>query len=140
VVEDRHDAKGPLAGMVAGFEAVRKPLVLVASCDAPLLRPELVGEMARLAAGHDIVLPHANGHPQPLLAIYRVATCLPNFEAAVERDDLKITRAYAGLDVRVIHERELIRFDPRLLSFMNANTPDALETLEPLARALGEAV
>jgi len=140
VVEDRHEGKGPLAGMVAGFEAAATPLVVVASCDAPLLRPGLVGGIARLAGGHDIVLPHANGHPQPLLAIYRVATCLPNFEAAVERDDLKITGAYTGLAVRVVREEELMRFDPGLLSFMNANTPEALGALEPRARELGPAL
>jgi len=92
--------------------------------------------MAGAMAHHDIVLPHANGHPQPLLAMYRIASCLPAFEAAVERDDLKITRAYAGLNVRVLREDELRAFDPDLYSFMNTNTPDALAGLEPLARAL----
>jgi molybdopterin-guanine dinucleotide biosynthesis protein A len=136
VTDDLYEAKGPLAGIVTGFRAVATPLALVISCDAPLVRPELVLAMAQAAEGHDVVLPHANGYPQPLLAMYRVGTCLEPFTEAVERDDLKITRAYAGLHVKVLREDELRAYDPQLLSFRNTNTPEALAALESAGKGL----
>lgn len=132
VVDDRYEAKGPLAGLVAGFAAVSDGLVFATSCDAPLLKPELVRFLAGAAPGHDVVIPHVDGFPQPLMAVYRPQACLPVFEGCVERDVLKITVAFKGLDVRVVREPEVRTVDPELRSFRNANRPEALEGIAAL--------
>lgn len=132
VTDDRHEGLGPLAGMVAGFEVLQAPLAFVVSCDAPLVQPALVRLLAGEAASADIALPFANGFPQPLVAVYRVETCLPAFREAVERGDLKITAAFKGLRVRRVDEAALTVADPQLLSFRNTNTPEALAELAPL--------
>jgi molybdopterin-guanine dinucleotide biosynthesis protein A len=80
MVEDIYEAKGPLAGLVAGFQAINTPLAFAASCDVPLVEPVLVGGLASLAVGHDIVIPRVDGFLQPLLAVYRPAACLPIFK------------------------------------------------------------
>src|SRR5688572_21072822 len=71
VVEDLYREKGPLAGLVSGFPAVTTPLAFAASCDVPLVRPALVSGLAMLTRGSDVVVPHVEGFPQPLLAVYR---------------------------------------------------------------------
>ena len=121
IVDDLYEEKGPLAGLVSGFGAVRTPLAFAASCDVPLLVSPLVTALAALAPGYDVVVPHVDGFPQPLLAVYRPSTCLDVFRQAVEDGRLKITAAYAGLNVRVVRESELRQFDPDLSSFRNLN-------------------
>jgi molybdopterin-guanine dinucleotide biosynthesis protein A len=133
-VEDLYEGKGPLAGLVAGLGTVGDGLCFATSCDAPLLRPELVVHIASLAEGYDIVCPHAGGFPQPLSAVYRAETCLPVFRESVERDVLKITAAFASLRVRIVREPELRAMDPDLRSFRNANRPDVAAGIEALLR------
>lgn len=135
VVEDLYEAKGPLAGLVAGFGAVSTPLAFAASCDVPLVRPALVSGLAALAEGYDIVVPHVDGFPQPLLAVYRAGVCLPAFRQSVDEDRLKITVAFAGLRVRPARESDLRALDPGLESFRNVNRSDDLGEIEALLRA-----
>lgn len=135
VVDDLHESKGPLAGLVAGFDAVQSPLAFAASCDVPLVQPALVSGLARVASEYDVVVPHVDGFRQPLLAIYRPATCLPMFRRAVAEDTLKITAAYSGLRVRVVREAEVATLDPGLLSFRNINRAGDLAELAALLAA-----
>ncbi len=132
VVEDGHDGLGPLAGIIAGLRASDSERCLVCSCDAPLLRPGLVEflDTQFTAGAADVVLPVANDHPQPLLAIYRREVALPVFEAALAAGDLKINRIIAALATLRVEESALLRFDPALDSFRNCNTPDALAGLQ----------
>jgi molybdopterin-guanine dinucleotide biosynthesis protein A len=130
VVDDEYEEKGPLAGLVSGLAVASTPLAFAASCDVPLVRRELVAGLASLAAAWDVVVPHVEGFPQPLLAIYRVASCLPAFRAAVEADRLKITAAYSGLRVRPVREPEVRAFDPEIESFRNLNRVDDVAGIE----------
>lgn len=132
VVEDIYEDRGPLAGLVAAFEAVDTPLAFVTSCDSPLLQPRLLRRLAEAAHDADVVCPMAGGHPQPLVAAYRPATCLPVFRANVERGQLRIVVAYTGLRRTTLTEAEAREFDPGLRSFLNANTPERLAEIDAL--------
>lgn len=139
VVEDEQHGIGPLAGIIAGMRASTAERCLVCSCDAPLLQPRLIAFLDEYlaAGGADIVLPIANGHPQPLLAIYRRDAALPVFKAALEAGDLKINRIIASLVTVRVEEPSLVAADPALDSFRNCNTPGALAELEAsLVRAV----
>ncbi len=129
VVEDLYEGKGPLAGLVTGFAAAGEGVCFATSCDAPLLRPELVLLLAAAAEGHDIACPYVNGFLQPLVAAYRAETCLPVFRDFVEREQLKITPAFGPLDAVIVREPQIRTVDPELESFLNANQPEALEDI-----------
>src|ERR1044072_4971818 len=60
----------------------------VTCCDVPLLVPGFVGEMFRLADGHDIAVMEIEGFPHPLSAVYRRAV-LPYVEALLAADRLR---------------------------------------------------
>ncbi len=137
VVDDRWPGRGPLAGLASGFPAVSTEYCFAASCDAPLLQPGLVRFLAERAAGHDIALVETGGHLNPLAAVYRASACLHAFESAVERGELKITDAFGGLDVVLVSEEEARIADPGLLSFWNANRPEALAEIETLLHEPG---
>lgn len=132
IVEDLYEAQGPLAGLVAALQAVTTPLAFACSCDSPLIQPGLVRHLAGAAHDADVVCPIVGGHPQPLVAAYRPSTCLPVFREHVERGQLRIVVAYAGLRRKTLTEAEARRFDPGLRSFLNANTPERLAEIDAL--------
>ncbi len=133
-VDDAWEAKGPLAGLASGLPAVTTEYCFATSCDAPLLQPGLVRYLSGRAHGHDIVCVDVDGYRNPLVAVYRPATCTAPFRKAVEHDILKITAAFEGLDALVVTEDEIRTVDPELLSFRNANRPEALAEIEDYAR------
>lgn len=139
MAEDDYDGIGPLAGIIAGMNASGAERCLVCSCDAPLLQPALVAFLDQQFAdgGADVILPVANGHPQPLLAIYRRESALPVFEAALAAGDLKINRIIAALATVRVEEPDLLRFDAGLDSFRNCNTTPALAELAALLAERG---
>lgn len=130
VAEDEYPGKGPLAGLVTGLAATSAGLCYAVSCDAPLVRPEIVSWLAARAVGHDVVCPQVGGVLQPLGAVYRVATCLPAFRDLVERDLLKLVVALEEVETLVVPEAELLSVDPDLRSFVNANRPETLAEIQ----------
>lgn len=130
IAPDLYAEKGPLAGLVSGFGETSAPLCFAVSCDAPLVRPELVTALAALADDYDVVCPLVGGILQPLAAVYRPAACLPVFRDFVERGQLKITAAFGPLRVRVVREYEVRAADPEFESFLNLNRPDGLAAVE----------
>lgn len=132
VVEDIYEAQGPLAGLIAAFEVVSTPLAFAISCDSPLTEPALIRDLASRAADSDVVCPLVDGHPQPLVAVYRVAACLPVFRENVDRGQLRIVVAYRGLRRKTVTGEEAATADPGLRTFLNANTPERLAEIDAL--------
>ncbi len=126
VVQDRYEALGPLAGMVAGFEALRDGAAIVLSCDAPIVRPSLLRALAARLEGQDAACGRLSGRLQPLPGAYDIERCLPTFRARAERGELAVHVALAELGVCELDEPELRAFDPQLASYLNVNTPDDL--------------
>jgi molybdopterin-guanine dinucleotide biosynthesis protein A len=127
---DVYARNGPLAGLVAGFALAHTELAIVAACDAPLVQGALLAHLLSLAGEADIVCGSVFGGLQPFAAVYRPAACLEAFRARVEAGQLRLVDAFEGLRVRVVEEPELRRFDAELLSYADANTPEALAELE----------
>lgn len=71
-VVDAPDRSGPLAGLFAGVDGTDREWLFVCGCDMPLVTPGVVDAVRRAGdAGADAVVPAVEGHPQPLLALYR---------------------------------------------------------------------
>lgn len=132
VVEDREPERGPLAGLAAGFAAAATPVCFAASCDAPLLRTDVVEHVVASLGDHDAVLPEVGGFPQPLAAAYRREPSLAAAEAALAAGGNKVIDAFAALDALTLAEDSLARVDPDLRSFRSANTPEELAAIAVL--------
>lgn len=93
-VQEEPPLGGPAAGLAAGVAALDDPasLVLVLACDQPMAAA-VIGDLLTAAVDHPdadgAVLLAADGHRQPLLAVYRTAA----LQAAVAR-----VAAGTGLD------------------------------------------
>lgn len=119
---DGHADGGPLVGLVSTLEAVTTPWAFVVACDMPFVAPELVRHLASLRADHHAVVPVVDGHAQPLAAFY-AQRALPLLRASLANGNRSLTGALKGLDVCHVDEDGLLKFDARLRSFFDLDTP-----------------
>jgi molybdopterin-guanine dinucleotide biosynthesis protein A len=124
VVYDRQDLRGPLEGLSAGLAALSEDLqsAYLTSCDAALLRPTLVRQVAGLLGPYQAAAPVMGGYLQPLSAVYR-RDVLPIVERLLAGERRALVDLLHNVDTRAIDPQELIEADPQLQSFRNLNTP-----------------
>jgi molybdopterin-guanine dinucleotide biosynthesis protein A len=120
---------GPLAGLVAGFEAARYPDVLALACDLPYLSIPLLRWMASQPRAWDALVPHLPNEDgktgwEPLHAIYTRA-CLAPMRAALDRGERHMTAFFPAIRVQPLTTEEMRPHDPELHSTRSVNTPGA---------------
>lgn len=127
---------GALGGLYTALEAAHFPTVAVVACDMPFLNPRLLRAQRDLLVQEerDIVIPRSAEGLEPLHAVYRRETCLPAVRAALEAGERKMTAWLGSVRVREMSEAEIKVYDPGLLSFVNANTPEELREAEIIAQ------
>jgi molybdopterin-guanine dinucleotide biosynthesis protein A len=125
VTRDEREARGPLEGLRAGLKALPAHVdaAYVTSCDVPLLVPDFVSEMIRLADGFDIAVMEIDGFPHPLSALYR-ASVLPHVETLLAADRLRPVFLFDLLKTRRVQPAEMTAVDPELQTLSNLNTRD----------------
>jgi molybdopterin-guanine dinucleotide biosynthesis protein A len=121
-VPDEVRGAGSLMGIYSGLKAARYPQALAIACDMPFLSLPLLRYMLTLAGDHDVVIPRVGGYLEPLHAIYG-KSCLPSMGRLLDQGRRQIIAFFAEVRVRYVEEKEVDRFDPRHLSFVNVNTP-----------------
>jgi len=146
VAHDRTPGAGPLAGIRDGLRAAlavdhanaSPPChAVVASCDVPLVRREVVRLLIDVAMeSHALwTLPIVNGHRQVLVSVMRVEL-LPRIDAwlAIGRRDLRGLFAEIAREdpqsIREVTEAACKAVDPTLESFVDIDTPADLERLQ----------
>ena len=119
-VIDRRRALGPIEGIARGTEAARGERLLVAPCDAPLLRTDLYRLLLGSLGGHDAAVPRIEVF-DPVRAIYRRRSVL----RILEREDdppVSPSALVDRLDPVFLDAPRLRSVDPRLDSFLDVNT------------------
>jgi molybdopterin-guanine dinucleotide biosynthesis protein A len=135
IVRDSSPGAGPLAGIADGLRAAAPgaELAVIASCDVPLLRREMVRLLVALAAASraEWTVPEVGGHRQVLLSAVRLSA-LPPIDAwlAGGRRDPRglveqMERAIGA--VRIVTETECRAADPTLESFLDVDSPEDLD-------------
>ena len=134
---DSFEARSSLTGIHAALENARHPHCFVMACDAALVRPELVQALLdHLRPEDDVVIPRKpDGYYEPLCAIYS-RRCLEFISAQLAAQDYKIIHFFGQVQVRPLPVEVLLRADPDLVSFQNANTPEDLRKLRDTAQSL----
>ena len=131
-VVDRQTGRGPIEGFRRGFDIARGDRVLVAPCDAPLLRPELYRLFLRSLGHYESVVPKFDVF-DPVRAVYRRQAV-----ARVLRSQKSNVASPSGLvdclRCRFIDADRIRAVDPDLSSFFDVNTradlDDVLAKLE----------
>ncbi len=127
---DRRHGAGPIEGMIRGFQIAEGERVLVAPCDAPLLRIGLYRLLLDALGGHDAAVPKFDVL-DPVRAVYRrdaVLRVLARESEALQSPSALVDR----LDAAFVNEGQLRAVDPRLDSFLDVNREEDLA--EVLAR------
>ena len=130
VVRDATGDRGPIEGLERGFAAARGEVVLVAPCDAPLLRPALYGGLLASLGAHEAAVPRHEAM-DPVRAVYRRAAAL---RALRDPGIVSPSALVAHLDAVFLAGDALRAVDPGLASFMDVNRPEDLEPARRLAR------
>ena len=125
VVPDRFPEGGALGGIATGVWAATHERVLVAACDMPFLRADVLRLLLSHAPEADAVVPRVGGEFETLHALYSKA-CLPAMERALAAGRMRVISFYDDVRVRAVEEDELRTVDPELRSFTNVNTPEEL--------------
>jgi len=103
-VQEDPPFSGPVAAIGAGLDALgpdRSSLVVLVAADVPRAAeavPDLLDALDRHPDA-DGVVPVADGHRQPLLAVYRSALLAQVLEAAAPLADLSVNRVTAAMDL-----------------------------------------
>jgi molybdopterin-guanine dinucleotide biosynthesis protein A len=113
---------GPIAGLLAGLEAVAGRAALLLAIDLPLVPTALLSRLLGLAAAFDAVVPVSPRGPEPLCALYGPG-CLPALRRRVERGDLRMTGFWPDVRVRRLEAEEVAAFGPPERLFLNVNAP-----------------
>jgi molybdopterin-guanine dinucleotide biosynthesis protein A len=132
VVNDRVNLGTPLSGVLTGFEVVDVDYAALVGCDMPLIREEVLTHLASLARGHSAAIPRwPSGEAEPLLAVYNVGETLDASRRAVSDGKLGLKHLFEYLaDVLYVDVNSLKRFDARLESLKNINTPQDYQELK----------
>ena len=122
VVTDRMAGAGALGGLYTALVEAPTEQVLVIACDMPFLTAPFLARLAERGKGVDAALPRDERGRHPLCASYdrRIAAHL---KARIDRGELRVGDALAGLDVRELGPDELAPFDPDGRLLLNVNTP-----------------
>ncbi|OGO17753.1 MAG: hypothetical protein A2Z14_06745 [Chloroflexi bacterium RBG_16_48_8] len=128
---------GSLAGLHTALKAAHNSHTLVLACDMPFVSRPLLDFMVELAPQTDIIVPLRDGYFEPMHAIYS-QMCLAPIEAALREGNTRVISFYDHVQVRIIDETELARYDPRGMSFFNVNTLEDLAHAEDYLRELSD--
>ena len=135
VVPGRFPHAGSLGGVYTSVSEAVHDACLVLACDMPFVNVGLLSYMASMASlprDYDVLIPalaaerSGQGGKETLETLHAIygKACEPVMEERLRACEFKIIDAFAGLRVRRITEEEIRPFDPELLSFFNANTPE----------------
>ena len=120
---------GPLAGFERGLAHASGALVATVPCDSPFLPPDLVARLrAALEAGQaDLAVAKTGEQAHPVFCVMK-RSVHPSLVAFLARGERKIDRWYGALAVVEV------AFDDAAEAFININTREELDHLEPRGR------
>jgi molybdopterin-guanine dinucleotide biosynthesis protein A len=116
---------GPLAGIEAALSHAKASHSFIVGCDFPFVTSALFARLIKSTDDSDAVVPFQDdGRPQPLCAIYRVATCLAATEQALAADEHSPRALLDRVRTRYVPFSEIADLKGVEHFFFNVNTPE----------------
>lgn len=127
-IPDSPNAKGPLAGLIAGMETAQHEIVLALGCDMPLIPSTfLIAMQTRLEADMQVLIPEIDGQRQFLCSLWR-KSALPKLVEAGTQGEFALKNIIPKLSVQYV-AADLIFGALPAGAFLNVNTPADWEIL-----------
>lgn len=135
-VPDIHEHWGALGGIHASLKAANTDWAIVAACDLPFIsKPLFQFLLTFINKELDAIVPvQRDGRPQPVCALYRAATCLPEIERQISLGEHTPRALLHNVRTHYVQFDELAHLPGAEHFFLNVNTPEDLRA----ARAILE--
>lgn len=131
VLRDEVAYQGPLGGLVTALAETTDEWMLAVAADMPHLTPEVIRALWDLRDEADAVVPVTEKGLEPLLALYRVAACLPAAREVLATGRRRPVAVFGKVKTVQVPAEALRSVDPDLRSLININTPaDLLDARE----------
>ena len=124
IARDPAEGLGPLAGLVAGLEAMAADRAFLTTCDVPFLEPAYVAHLLAESRGQPITVPVVGDHTMVTSAVYS-REVLPVARDLLRRRRLRPLFLVEAFDTHFLSEASLREVDPELVSLRDINTPEA---------------
>ncbi|MBF0233155.1 MAG: molybdenum cofactor guanylyltransferase [Desulfamplus sp.] len=135
-VTDIYNDRSSLTGVHSGIYHAKNYFSFVVPCDAPFIQPSLIRLLLdSTEPDSDVVIPHYDGHYEPLCAVYS-KHCIKGIEALLDSGDYRIYNFFNSINLKTIDKEQLKKADPAMISFFNVNTPEALKASIEMAATL----
>lgn len=137
-VEDAVAGEGPLFGMATGLSAAAGTICLLVGVDMPFLQPSLLRLLVtslraeQATSGVRWVVPISEQRPQPLCSAM-TRDALATLRAHLDAGDRAPMAVATDLGLLRLEEADWRTADPRGLSFVDVDTPEALEAARRLS-------
>lgn len=118
--------KSSMAGVLSALHHARSKWIFVVACDMPFVATALFDLMAskRTDEFGAVVPISAERVPQPMCALYNVAACIGECEAAVRNGELSNKKLLKRVNAYELLFEEISDLADSELFFTNVNTPD----------------
>ncbi|MFX1318816.1 MAG: molybdenum cofactor guanylyltransferase [Promethearchaeota archaeon] len=130
------DIHCPLVGALTAFEHVQNPYTQLLPCDSPLIHEMFFEIMWSIVENHHAAVPRwPNGWIEPLHSVFATEIAQEVAAQCLEDEEPRMQCLINNIG-RVIYlsTNALARFDPKLLTFTNVNTPSDLHHIEQSLR------
>jgi len=133
-IADVHEHWGALGGIHAALTAAETDWVVVVACDLPFVTTQLFAHLKNHADDTvDAVVPvQADGRPQPVCALYRRSTCLPEIDKLVAAGEHTPRALLADVRTRYVEFLELCDLPAAEHFFFNVNSPADLKKAQAI--------
>lgn len=133
-IADVHEHWGALGGIHAALTAAETDWVVVVACDLPFVTTQLFAHLKNFADDtFDAIVPiQSDGRPQPVCALYRRATCLPEIDKLVAVGEHTPRALLANVRTRYVEFVELCDLPAAEHFFFNVNSPADLKKAQAI--------
>jgi molybdopterin-guanine dinucleotide biosynthesis protein A len=137
LVVDPQPHAGVLPALVHGLRAASGEVCLLVASDMPFVARAAFDYLLTVQCQERaaVVVPHVDGHLQPMHAVVDRQVVLAALESALVAGEQQLFKVLQSLRPRLVEAAELRRIDPELRSLFNVNTPADLALAETLALA-----
>ncbi|MFW9830832.1 MAG: molybdenum cofactor guanylyltransferase [Candidatus Thorarchaeota archaeon] len=130
------ESRGPLVGALTAFQHSKHPYTQLLPCDSPLIHPMFLEILWSMVENHNAAVPRwPNGWIEPLHSVYATDIAKEVAAECLQNDQPRMACLIDTLGkVIYLSTIALERFDPKLQTFTNVNTPSDFRRIEQMLK------
>jgi len=122
---------GPLVGMYTAFLEATSEYAYVHPIDSPVINNRIIEYLFEKADSYDAsIVRWDDGSIEPMHAVYKIKTSLAGAKWILDHGDSSAKALASKLHVNYIPVGDLRKFDDKLVSLLNVNSPQDLDNIK----------